>query len=118
VHPTSYLEQACALSRVDIVRLARVLVEADGDGEVLVRVRVWVRGGEVLPGRDLGRCLCTGRRNKAGAQEKREGARGDALRQGEGWVGGACRAVPQQVPIEDFDAVAVVQPLVLPDSHL
>jgi len=49
------------LSRVDIVRLARVLVEADGDGEVLVRVRVWVRvrvrGGEVLPGRELGWCL-------------------------------------------------------------
>ena len=53
------------MSRVDIVRLARVLVEADGDGEVLVRVRVWVRvwvrvrvrGGEVLPGRELGWCL-------------------------------------------------------------
>ena len=39
-------------------------------------------------------------------------------RGGVGGMGGACRAVPQQVPIEDFDAVAVVQPLVLPDSHL
>ena len=110
------------MSRVDIVRLARVLVEADGDGEVLVRVRVWVRvrvrGGEVLPGRELGWCLCAGGRNRAGAKETRKGARGDALRQGEGWVGGACRAVPQQVPVEDFDAVAIVQPLVLPDSHL
>ena len=34
------------------------------------------------------------------------------------WEGGACRAVPQELAVEDFDAVAVVQPLVLPDSHL
>ena len=31
---------------------------------------------------------------------------------------GACRAVPQELAVEDFDAVAVVQPLVLPDAHL
>ena len=30
----------------------------------------------------------------------------------------ACRAMPQEVPIEDFDTVAVMQPLMLPHSHL
>lgn len=32
--------------------------------------------------------------------------------------GGAYRAVPQEVPVEDFDEITVVQSLVLPDSHL
>ena len=50
------LVRACALcaqpclSRVDIVRLARVLVEADGDREVLwLRLGVPVRDGQDLP---------------------------------------------------------------------
>eukprot|EP00964_Phaeocystis_antarctica_P026185 scaffold14737_cov68-Phaeocystis_antarctica.AAC.2 len=54
-------EQACALSRVDIVRLARVLVEADGDGEVLAwrdparpRVRVVSLSGRTQQGRGQG----------------------------------------------------------------
>ena len=60
----------------------------------------------------------SGRAQQGRSQGEAQGGKKRRATPGRGVGGGACRAVPQEVPVEDFDAVAVVQSLVLPNSHL
>ena len=58
----------------------------------------------------------SGRAQQGRSQGEAQGGKKRRATPGRGVGGGACRAVPQEVPVEDFDAVAVVQSLVLPNS--